>query len=373
MQQSETEAAQKANVRNTVSKPQASHFFMSANTPSGYVSDFNKLYDPKTDWKAYILKSVPGIAPLLLPKVGEKFEEAGIAVEYIHCVLQPQAVAALVLPERKICIIDGMPPHNIEASFPGIIEEEIMLCEPDTSALFEKRKEILLFSSRSSALYDRVYRFLSAASSLQNDIMRIASESLDSGAIEKYTTGLAKRLFTPIKGTGRVYQRYLSGITPDGITSFYDKLAPSYSRIYAIEDEYGVGSLLIKELEKKATIFGHDVIVCNCPVLGTPEHLFIPDLSIAFVTSNSHHRTDGKACRHINIKRFTDYDTLRLKKARIGFNRRASRELYEQAVSLLVEAKANDDIMRDCYLPSINLETAEKRINVLCENIILNN
>lgn len=345
---------------------------MSAHTPSGYISRFNQLYDAEEGWRAYILKSAPGVAEQLLQKAGEQFENAGFAVEYIHCVSDPDGVAALVLPRLKISIIDGMPPHCINSEFPGVVEDEVMLFSPDCGQLLSKRDQILQFAARASALYDRAYRFLSAASSLEGDTFRIAAENFDTEAVDKYTTGVTKRLLLPHKGIGKLKTRYLSGITAQGVISYYDNIVASYNRIFAIEDEYGVSRMLLSMLRDKAIAAGHSVISCDNFMSQGPEHLLIPELSIAFVTSNSYHRAEGKTCRHINIKRFMDCDSLRLKKARIGFNRRAARELYNQAVSLLVEAKANDDIVRDCYKPCVSFEEAQSKIDNLVRSIIEN-
>jgi hypothetical protein len=356
-------------------KANAAHFFMSANTPSGFVSQFDKLYTATAGWRAYILKGAPGAASTLLSSAGAQLESAGIDIEYIHCVSDPGSVSALSLPQRKLCIVDGMPPHCIKVEFPGIVEEEVVLFTPDSETLMAERARILQFAARAASLYDRVYRFISAAVSLKNDTYRIAAECLDTEAVEKYANGLAKRLFSPrINAAGgsatSETERFLSGLTANGVTFFYNAVATAYGRVFVLEDEYGVGRLLISLLREKALASGHGVINCKCPVTGCPEHLLIPSLSIAFVTSNSFHRAEGRVCRHINIKRFLDCDSLRLKKARIGFNRRTARELYDQAISLLVEAKADDDIVRECYGPAIDLKEGQKKLDALVANII---
>jgi hypothetical protein len=370
MQQSQAAVTEQPVCDTAIPKTKAAHFFMSAHTPSGFISHFDRLYDASAGWRAYILKSAPGVAAPLLTKAGAQLESAGITVEYIHCVCEPGGAAALVLPQLKICVADGMPPHCVEPEFPGVVEDEVMLFAPDGEKLLSQRERILQFAARASALYDRAYRFLSAAVSLQSDTFRIAAESLDAEAVEKYASNLAKRLFTPCGGVGTDTPRYLSGLTADGIAFFYDAVAVSYMRIFAIEDEYGAGGLLLSLLREKAVAAGHNVISCGCSMSQRPEHLLIPSLSIAFITSNGYHRAEGKACRHINIKRFMDCDSLRLKKARIGFNRRASRELYNQAVSLLAEAKANDGIVRECYEPCIDLPCAQKKVDALVRIII---
>lgn len=376
MQQSEValtghlDSAQKTSA---AGKKAAAHFFMSANTPSGFVSQFDKLYTAAGGWRAYILKGAPGAASALLPAAGARFENVGITIEYIHCVSDPCNIAALALPQQKICIIDGMPPHCIKSEFPGIVEEEVVLFMPDSEQLLSERARILQFAARAASLYDRVYRFIAAAVNLKNDTYRIAAECLDTEAIEKYAAGLAKRLFNQRGSTAACAgesERYLSGLTAEGVTFFYDAVASAYGRVFVLEDDYGVGRVLIAFLREKALAAGQSVISCSCPATGGPEHLLVPSLSIAFITANSLHRAEGRTCRHINIKRFLDCDSMRLKKARIGFNRRTARELYNQAVSLLVEAKADDDIVRECYRPAIDLEAGQKKLDALVTDIL---
>jgi len=370
MQQSEA-APTGLTTRVMVTQKKSAHFFMSANTPSGFVSRFGSLYDAAGGWRVYILKGAPGLAPALLPQAGSRLEDAGLAVEYIHCVSDPQGVSALVLPSLKICLTDGMTPHSIVPEFPGVVEDEITLCETDVEKLSAQRERILQFAARAAAQYDRAYRFLSAAGSLEGDTYRIALENVDLDAIEKYATGLAKRIFVHQGGEGSDTPRFLSGVTANGVICHSDAVLSSYAKVFVVEDEYGVGSLLLAALREKALAAGLAVISCDCPMMASErhEHLLIPSLSIAFLTSNRFHRIEGKACRHINIKRFLDCDALRLKKARVGFNRRASRELLNQAVLLLSEAKADDDIVKNCYSPCVDIDAAEQCLDMLITKI----
>lgn len=368
----QSEAGLKGQVEGIKKETKAAHFFMSANTPSGFVSRFDRLYDKDGGWKAYILKGAPGLSSALLPGAGKKFEYKGLEVQYIHCVSDPGGVSAVVVPKLKICLTDGMPPHSIVPEFPGVVEEEVVLCKTNIDKLNGQRERILQFAARASAQYDRAYRFISAAVSLKSDTYRIALENTDLEAIERYAAGLARRIFMHDNKKAADTPRFLSGVTADGVICFADTVVSEYSRVYIIEDEYGIGSLLLSILREKAMFMGLDVITCDCPMLPgeRPEHLLIPSQSVAFLTSNRFHRIQSKVCRHINIKRFMNYDAMRLKKARVGFNRRASKELLNQAVQLFGEAKADDDIVKSCYAPCIDIDAAKSCIENLVDKII---
>ena len=51
------------------------HFFAAANTSSGFVSFFDRLFDPKTLKKIYILKGGPGVGKSTLMKNAAKAAE----------------------------------------------------------------------------------------------------------------------------------------------------------------------------------------------------------------------------------------------------------------------------------------------------------
>ncbi len=370
MQQSEA-ALTGQTERNLPLPKKAAHFFMSAHTPSGFVSRFGELYSAAGGWRAYLLKSAPGVASGLLSEAGTALMAAGERVEFLHCISDPGGVAALTLPERRLCVVDAMPPHSIVPQYPGVVEEEVSLCDADSARLAAQRDRILQFSARAAAQYDRAYRFLSAVASLQADTYRIALENLDAEAVEKYASGLAKRLFARHEGTASVSRRYLTGVSGDGVVSLADSVLGSYDTVFLLEDDYGVGSLLLTALRVKALAAGQHAVTCESALLPEhPEHLLLPELSIAFLTSNRFYRIESRACRHINVRRFVNCETLRFKKARLGFNHKAARELLGQASLLLSEAQADDAIVRGCYLSGVDLAQAHAGMEALTRRLL---
>lgn len=341
----------------------ASHYFLSANTPQGFVSHLEQLYNVRDGWKAYILKGGPGSGKSrLIEKTGRAMQAQGCSVEYIHCTSESGDCDGLSVPSRKICILDGTPPHSIDPKYPGTAETIINLGDCcDEQKLMQQHEKILLFAARISSIYDRACRFLAAAGSLQNDTCRQVLEYADQTKIERYATRIAKREFTPKRRQGHETQRYLSGITPDGVVTYHET-AEGFDRVFIIEDEFGVGKLLLGRLRTFALSAGYDVVSCYCPMAPTEklEHLLIPSLSLAFVTSNHYHKFEFRGCRHIHIRRFIDTDALRRKRHRIVFNRKAARELIGEAVKLLGEAKTNNAVLRDLYAAATDFEQVDR-------------
>lgn len=348
------------------------HFFMNANTPQGFLSRADQLYNVRDGWKAYILKGGPGTGKSeFVKKVGEAVAKAGYSPEYIHSVID-DSIEGVVFPALKTCVIDGTPPRSVEPKYPGVVETVVQLGDCwNEKKLFEQHEKIVLLSIKISSAYDRVYRFLAASSTLQNDTYRLAYECTDTSKIDKYAIRIAKREFTQKRRQGRETQRFLSGITSQGVNCHQETL-DHYNKVFVIEDEFGIGRLLLSKLRNYSLSAGYDVISCYCPSSPADklEHLLIPSLSIAFVTSNHYHKFDGKEFRHIHIRRFLDLDTMKLRRHRIAFNRRASRELISEAVNLLSEIKSTYDTLKSCYTPAMNFEAVDQKTKQLIDKIL---
>ena len=354
----------------------SAHFFLSANTPQGFDSRLGDLYSGKEGWKAYILKGNPGTGKsLLLQKTGAALAETGQPVEYIHSTVDDSALDAVVFPNLKVCVLDGTPPHPIEPRYPGVVESVIHLGDCwDEEKLMAQHDQIILFASRAEMLFERSYRYLAAAASLLNDTFRLVADCADTAKIERYATRIAKREFLRKNKTGCDSTRFLSGITPAGVVSYGAEMTACVDRIFVLEDDYGLGRLLLERIRNLALPAGYDVISCFCPLSPREnlEHLFIPELSMAFVTSNRYHKFEGKNFRHIHIRRFVDIAMIKLKRPRISFNRRAARELISEAVSLLAEAKANADIVNGCYENALDSSLIDQKADWLIAKLIEN-
>lgn len=87
-------------------------FFLGANSPCGFVSRFDSLYDPEGGWHAFVLKGGPGTGKsTLMHRVAAAAQEAHAQVERIHCSSDPASLDAVILPGQKLCIVDGTAPH----------------------------------------------------------------------------------------------------------------------------------------------------------------------------------------------------------------------------------------------------------------------
>ena len=136
-------------------------------------------------------------------------------------------------------------------------------------------------------------------------------------------------------------------------------------RIYLIDDEWGAASrLLLHALRSSALSAKLDIISCYCPLSPYEklEHLMIPSIGMAFITTNRYTNVELEPYRRIHAKRFTDMTKLKIRKQRISFNRKAAREMLDEAIRLLVEAKNIHDDIERYYISSMDYAKVNTKV-----------
>ena len=340
-------------------------FYLGANTPVGFVGYLEDLYDPGEGWQAYIIKSGPGTGKAsLMRAVMTAMAERGEEPEAIYCSSDPRSLDGVLFPQRKICILDGTAPHVIEPKYWGAVEQIVNLSDcMDGELLHQQAGAIIAATDACSAIHARCRKFIGAAASLLGDSARIVMEATDGDKISRTAARIAAREFgchAPVAGKER--RRFLSAVTPEGIVTFHETIQALCPRIYAIEDEYGAASrILLAELRQRALDAGLDIISCACPLAPHDklEHLLIPSLGLGFTTSNGWHKADFPVYRRVHAARFTDGEGLRSRRQVLSFNRRAARELLNEAIQIAADAKAQHDRMEQFNIRAMDWAKAE--------------
>jgi len=185
----------------TLSKISGQHFFLGANTSSGFVSKFDQLADPKSGWILFVIKGGPGTGKSsLIRKAAAAVEASGLAVEYIHCSSDADSLDGAIFPQLKCAVADGTPPHVIEPKYPGAYESVIFLNNCwDEKKLIPQLSDIICLSEEISAHHQRCCRYLSIATMLQNEVYQLISPHTLSHKIDRYAKGIAVRLFSKSK------------------------------------------------------------------------------------------------------------------------------------------------------------------------------
>ena len=349
--------------------------FLGANTPQGFVSFFDELYNPYENCRSYIIKGGPGTGKSTLMKIIEDESiKRGFSVEKVFCSSDPDSLDAIIVPESGISVADGTSPHILEPKFPGACENIINTGDFwDKDRLYTKADEIRTLTLENSIHHRRSSKYLSAAGNISDENLRLTSKYINKDKIDNFSLRFAAREIPKKKHCppGKRKKRFISAITPKGQIFLDDGVKALAYRIIGIDDEYSaVSGLLCERIGETAVANGYDVIFCYCPMKPKMqcEHIIIPEKKLALITIRSAHKTEIEFDRIIHAKRFL-HEGIDEHISYLRFNRRLIRELTDEAISALKEAKQTHDKLEKIYADAMDFDSLDKYCMSLCTEI----
>lgn len=345
-------------------------YFLGANSADGFINEFKRCYDVSSGDIAYIIKGGPGTGKsTLMKKVAEKAEELNEKCIICPCSSDPASLDAVILPERKTVILDGTPPHIVEPEYPGICEQIINTgAFWDAEKIGKNRSRILELFSIHKAYHKKAAQYISAAGQLARYNFSAELACTDIEKAFSFAVSLAEHTIPKADKKGKTQVRFLSGITPDGYVFYGDTIEKEFEKQIIISDRYGgVSSIILSAIRDIAVARGHEVITVKNFLLPDEiiDHVFIPELSLAFCTENES-LPNFSQNRRIHAKRFIDSEKMRLSRQKLGFNRKAINELLLSAADILSTAKSLHDKIEKYYVNSIDRES----LNEYSERIV---
>ena len=346
--------------------------FLGANTPKGFVSFFDELYNPYDNTDAYIIKGGPGTGKsTFMKRIAEEADKRGLCTERVYCSSDPSSLDALIIPEISFSICDGTAPHVMEPRFPGVSENIINLGQFwNVKKLREKSDEIKRLFFENSLCHRRSSKYLAAAGQIDLHTRTLAEKYINTDKIDSFCTRLINRELKGSKNseTGRKSRRFISAITPRGNVILADTVKNLCPRVIGIDDRYGIAASLITErIGEGAVKNGYDVIYCNCPMRSDEsEHLLIPEKGLAII------RTNGAAgeipCdRVVHAGRFM-YEGIKDSRLVLKFNEKIKQELINESVSCLKKAKTIHDELEKNYIEAMDFDA----LGDFCSSFISN-
>lgn len=348
-------------------------FFFGANNKAGYCSLYKSLYDPYIEGKHLILKGGPGTGKsTLMRRVAEKAERKGYYVERGFCSADPSSLDVVLVPEINFSICDGTAPHTFDPEMPGTSEHIIDLGVAwDRKYLNSHIEEIGRLMKENSLQHKKTVEFLRVASAIEVESTAICAEAIDEEKLMRYVKRLANRIIPEKNGDerGKIHKRFLSAVSPEGIDVKYETVVALSEKIITIEDEFSVISPFIAEyISNCAVEKGFDVYQCYCPLFPNMkiEHIIIPQLKTAVFTQNSYHYSIDDGERLVHATRFYDKEVFSANKEKLALQKRAKRELIDEAVKKLSIAKNIHDQLEEYYIKATDFDV----INEIGEKIL---
>jgi hypothetical protein len=333
---------------------QTTNFFAGANSGEGFRNLFPQMVDLEDTYDFLILKGGPGVGKnTFMRQIGKTFEEAGAEVEYLWCSGDPDSLDGVIIPAIRSAVVDGTFPHVVEPRYPAAVDRYVNLGRfYDIAAAKASVEEVKERTQAYKGAYVRAYHSLKAARQVELDVVNAAAAGFDRDRVGKRVEGIIQReLRTRGSGEGKTRYRFLGGITHKGPLWRFDSILALCPKVYEFQDSYELAGPFLGRLHQAAVEKGWDTIVCLSPEEPERiEHLIIPGLGLAFVTSKSGMEYPAKPCRRIRMDALTEGTGY------IHFQTRMVSLLREEAVSALKDAKENHDALEAIYNPYVDFE-----------------
>ena len=335
---------------------QVSNFFVGANSGEGFQNLFPELVDLEDTYDLMVLKGGPGVGKnTFMRELGRSMEQAGTAVEYLWCSGDPDSLDGVVLPEIRCAVVDGTSPHVVEPRYPAAVDRYVDLGRfYDLTAAKAAAEEVKARTHAYKSAYVRAYHSLKAARQVELDAVASVKKTFDADRAERRMEGILTRELHRSGGeAGKTTRRFLGSITHKGYIWHFDSVEALCPKVYEFADSWELAAPYLARLHESAVEQGWDTILCMSPEApDQAEHLLIPSLGLAFITSRPGMDYGKKPCRRIRLDAMTEPSG----KARLRFQTRMTALLREEGVAALKEAKSSHDALEAVYNPYVDFD-----------------
>lgn len=336
--------------------PQTTNFFLGANSGEGFRNLFPEMVDIEDTYDLMVLKGGPGVGKnTFMREIGRAMEDAGTAVEYLWCSGDPDSLDGVVLPEIRCAVVDGTSPHVMEPKYPAAVDRYVDLGRfYDLTAAKASAEEVKTHTRSYKAAYVRAYRSLKAARQIELDAVASVRAAFDEERAARRIGGIIARELRRRGGQpGRTLRRFLGSVTHKGYVWRFDSVDALCPRVYELVDSWELAGSELARLHAAAVERGWDTIACPSPEEPDRiEHLLIPGLGLAFVTSRPGMDYGEKPYRRIRLDAMAEPEG----RARLRFQARMTALLREEGVMALRDAKASHDRLESVYNPYVDFD-----------------
>ena len=345
-----------------------SSFFLGANSGKGFYSFYDELINLKDARAVYILKGGPGSGKSsFMRKLARKSNALDIPYELIFCSSDPDSLDGVVFPTLQVAVVDGTAPHIVEPTYPLAVERYVNLGEfAGLKNIQALKDDIINLKDFYSEFFPRVYRMTACAEKLDDELFDKALGAIDIEYLRKKARGIISRELKG-KGSGAQYtRRFSEAVSPKGYVSLFDGKASPCTHTYIIEDSYGIAPFILSPIKEAAVSANFACIGSYSPLKPTQlKHLYIPELSLCFVTSSRDLPVECDYYRKLRLDAAVEGSLSSSDRTEIKRLRKLRRCFIDEACSILKDAKLCHDELEEKYNPYIDFD----RIYALADKI----
>lgn len=343
-------------------------FFLGALSPSGFTGWFAEAAaDPAVT--TYLVKAGPGCGKsTLMRRLAEAdaahFSARGTQrIERIHCSSDPDSLDGVLLTDASALFLDATAPHTVDCKYPGAAERVVSLYDAlDNGYLAAHSAAVLAAGRHNGDFLKQAGAQLALACGVLTQRRALAAQALDSDKMRRFGRYLANKTMPTRRHVqpGKQTHRLLSAPTPQGLVVYRETVTALADTVYAMQDPYGVAAPLLSALAGHARANGYGAILCHCPTDQTRlDHLLIPELRLAFVTSNPWHPLDLPGQKSLHMRRFLDAAALKAMRPELNAARRTAGALLARTCALQAKAKAVHDELEKYYVAAADFDAVE--------------
>lgn len=337
--------------------------FPGGNTAKGFFSYYDNIIG--TDAKRFfIIKGGPGVGKSsFMKKIGKVMLDKGYDIEYHQCSSDNNSLDGVKIPALNIALIDGTAPHVVDPKHPGGVDEILNFGEFwDEKGMREGRDQIISITAKLGKLYKRVYRFISAAKSLRDDMEVIYKEALDKGQFNILVKELGEEIFADIPYLdmeGKTRHLFGSAYAPGGIVDYYETIVETMDNIIYINSSYVEGtSIVLEEIVNEATKRGLFVEVYHEPMVETNmETILIPKLNLSITSSKKYKDKNFKV---FDIDALMSKEILLENEIKLKEDKSLIEDLLKRGLDNVLVAKVEHDLLEKYYVPNMNFAAIDK-------------
>ncbi len=341
------------------------HYFLGGNTPYGFYSYYNYLIDQKDANKIYCIKGGPGTGKSsLMKKIAKHMEGAGFTVDYAHCSSDPKSLDGIVINEKSIAFVDGTSPHIVDPKTPGAVDLILNMGGFwDEDGIHSHKDDIIPLGTEISYLFSHAYNYLASAKCIWDDTNKMYLKAISNTAHKRFADKITELKTLPLADNmGKKRKLFSTAFTPEGVISTIDTLTEGY-RVYTLKGYTGDVLSVISDIASSKGLYTECYYNPMEPSKHI-EHLVIPKMHIAFVTSDNLHKSDTGDI--IDFSEYYDKTIYDKYSPDITYNEHLINELIKKTSDTIFKAKKLHDELEKCYIPYMDFGKIDK----LYENII---